>query len=55
MPDFVAAWGTIVGEPPAIMLESGCEMIRILVTGISPMPPHTEESPVPLGVAETAL
>ena len=29
--DFVAAWEALVGEPPAAMLESRSEMIRILV------------------------
>jgi hypothetical protein len=29
--DFVAAWRTIVGEPPAVLLPSRSEMIRILV------------------------
>jgi len=28
--DFVAAWRTIVGEPPAVLLPSRSEMIRIL-------------------------
>lgn len=29
--DFIAGWHAIVGEPPAIMLESRVEMIRLLV------------------------
>lgn len=28
---FIAAWCTIVGEPPALLLSSWSEMIRILV------------------------
>jgi hypothetical protein len=30
-PTFVAAWKALVGEPPASMLESRSEMIRLLV------------------------
>lgn len=30
-PAFVAAWKALVGEPPASMLESRSEMIRLLV------------------------
>lgn len=29
--EFIAAWRTIVGEPPAVLLPSRSEMIRILV------------------------
>lgn len=28
--DFVSVWHTIMGEPPAVMLESRAEIIRIL-------------------------
>lgn len=31
---FVAGWRALVGEPPATMLESRSEMIRILVNSI---------------------
>ena len=32
--DFVTAWKALVGEPPALLLESRSEMIRILVDSI---------------------
>jgi hypothetical protein len=33
--EFVAAWKALVGEPPAAMLESQSEMIRVLVDSTS--------------------
>lgn len=32
--EFVAVWRSLVGEPPAMMLESRSEMIRLLVDSI---------------------
>jgi hypothetical protein len=32
--EFVAAWEALVGEPPATMLDSRSEMIRILVKSV---------------------
>ena len=32
--DFVAAWRRLVGEPPAVMLDSRSEMIRLLVESV---------------------
>jgi hypothetical protein len=36
--DFTLAWCAIVGEPPALMLESRSEMIRLLVESIPVAP-----------------
>ncbi|MCJ2086396.1 hypothetical protein MKK88_10380 [Methylobacterium sp. E-005] len=38
---FVAAWRTLTGEPPAIMLSSRAAMIALLVSSlpIAPLPP----------------
>lgn len=36
--DFVAAWKALVGEPPAALLTSRSDMIRILVDSIPPAP-----------------
>ncbi len=44
--DFVTVWCSIMGEPPAIMLENRCEMIRILIAATSPGPPHADEPSV---------
>ena len=33
-PKFAAAWTALVGEPPALMLESRSEMIRLLVGSV---------------------
>jgi hypothetical protein len=41
---FVAAWRTIIGEPPAIMLSSRVAMIALLVAS-SPVAPF--EPPIP--------
>ena len=38
--EFVAAWETLVGEPPAMMLDSRSEMIRVLVESM-PVEPLT--------------
>lgn len=38
--EFVAAWETLVGEPPAMMLDSQSEMIRVLVES-TPVTPQT--------------
>lgn len=35
---FVTQWRLITGEPPAIMLESRCEMIAILVQSVPVAP-----------------
>ncbi|MBX9934399.1 MAG: hypothetical protein K2Y56_23275 [Methylobacterium sp.] len=32
--DFVSAWRAMVGEPPAVMLKSRSEMIRLLVESV---------------------
>lgn len=42
---FVAAWRTITGEPPAIMLSSRAAMIALLVASI-PVAPLTPPVPV---------
>jgi hypothetical protein len=42
---FVAAWRTITGEPPAIMLSSRAAMIALLV---SSMPVAPLQPPVPV-------
>jgi hypothetical protein len=39
----VAAWRAIVGEPPAIMLESRSEMIRLLVDSTPAAPSGLDE------------
>lgn len=36
--DFLAAWRRLVGEPPAIMLDSRAAMIRLLVTSVGELP-----------------
>lgn len=36
--EFVARWRSLVGEPPAIMLESRSEMIRLLVESTKAAP-----------------
>ena len=41
--DFIAAWRGLVGEPPAIMLDSRSEMIRLLVESIPVAPPNVPE------------
>jgi hypothetical protein len=41
--DFVAAWRAMVGEPPAIMLESRSEMIRLLVDSTPAAPSGLDE------------
>ena len=38
-PEFIAAWKAMVGEPPAMMLSSRSEMIRLLVDSTSIEPP----------------
>lgn len=43
--EFVSAWCRIVGEPPAIVLESRREMIRILAGDMPPMPVRADEQP----------
>ena len=42
--EFVSRWRAIVGEPPAIMLESRSEMIRLLVDSTPPAP-HRFDGP----------
>ena len=37
--EFVAAWKALMGEPPATLLESRSEMIRILVESTPSVPP----------------
>ncbi|WP_246687760.1 hypothetical protein [Methylorubrum extorquens] len=44
--DFVARWRSLVGEPPAIMLESRSEMIRLLVDSTEPAPFRFDEQAV---------
>jgi hypothetical protein len=39
----VAAWRVIVGEPPAIMLKSRSEMIRLLVDSTPAAPSGLDE------------
>ncbi|AMB44236.1 MULTISPECIES: hypothetical protein [Methylobacteriaceae] len=41
--DFVARWRSLVGEPPAIMLESRSEMIRLLVESTKAAPSRFDE------------
>ncbi|UYW27331.1 hypothetical protein [Methylorubrum extorquens] len=41
--EFVARWRSLVGEPPAIMLESRSEMIRLLVDSTEPAPFRFDE------------
>jgi hypothetical protein len=36
--EFIAAWAAMVGEPPAIMLESRSEMIQVLVESVPIIP-----------------
>lgn len=53
--DFVTVWCNIIGEPPAIMLENRCEMIRILIAATSPGPPQADESSVTQHVMQKVL
>ena len=46
--EFLAAWKALVGEPPAAMLESRSEMIRVLVDS-SPTVPAMEASAIVQG------
>ncbi|GLS71736.1 hypothetical protein [Methylobacterium tardum] len=50
-PEFVAAWKALVGEPPAAMLDSRSDMIRLLVESIPIVGTMSEEvgrtSPLP--------
>lgn len=46
--DFAHAWCTIVGEPPALMLESRSEMIRLLVDSIPAAPSGFDEQALTL-------
>lgn len=41
--DFVAAWRSLVGEPPAVILEDRAEMIRILAEAVRAVPVCVEE------------
>lgn len=41
--EFVARWRSLVGEPPAIMLESRSEMIRLLVDSTKAAPSRFDE------------
>ncbi len=41
--DFMSAWRSLVGEPPAVMLESRAEMICILTEAIRALPVCADE------------
>ena len=41
---FVAAWRTLTGEPPAIMLSSRAAMIALVVASIPVAPPKPQVS-----------
>lgn len=41
--EFVSHWRSIVGEPPAIMLESRSEMIQVLVESAPAVPQQLDE------------
>ncbi len=41
--EFVSRWRSIVGEPPAIMLESRSEMIQVLVESAPAVPLQLDE------------
>lgn len=43
MVDFMSAWRSLVGEPPAVMLESRAEMICILTEAIRALPVCADE------------
>lgn len=43
MVDFVSAWRSLVGEAPAVMLESRAEMICILTEAIRALPVCADE------------
>lgn len=43
MADFVSAWHSLVGEPPAVMLESRAEMIGILAEAVEALAGYAKE------------
>lgn len=46
--EFVSHWRSIVGEPPAIMLESRSEMIQVLVESTPAVPLQGDEQTLDL-------
>ena len=53
--EFIAGWKALVGEPPAAMLDSRSEMIRVLVESTPLVPPaDPREAPEPPAEADPA-